>query len=133
VKWYDAPQLLLATPWHALAAIPGVLLLVTWSLGLAAAGALLCFAAGLSLTTSLGVIGVALALGMWWGPGSTRLRRPVERLSHPLAARGVPWFLGTVALLACATGLAAAATSNGTSWAPAADRPFAGVSLPSWL
>jgi hypothetical protein len=38
-----------------------------------------------------------------------------------------------VALVACATGLAAAATSNGTSWAPAADRPFAGVSLPSWL
>lgn len=132
-KWYDAPQLLLATPWHALAAVPGVLLLVTWSLGLAAAGALLCFAAGLSLTTSLGVVGLVLALAMWWGPGSSRLRGPVQRVSHPLAARGVPWFLTTLVLLAAATALAATATSDGTQWAPAADRPFADVRLPGWL
>lgn len=132
-KWYDAPQLLLATPWHALAAVPGVLLLVTWSLGLAMAGALLCFAAGLSLTTSLGVTGLVLALAMWWGPGSSRLRRPVQRLSHPVASRGVPWFLATLVLLAGAAGLASAASSNGTQWAPATDRPFADVSLPSWL
>ena len=123
VKWYDAPQLLLATPWHALAAVPGVLLLVTWSLGIAVAGALLCFAAGLSLTTSLGVIGVVLALAMWWGPGSSRLRGPVERLSHPVAARGVPWFLATLVLLAAAAGLAAVVTSSGTSWAPGRGPP----------
>ncbi len=133
VKWYDAPQLLLATPWHALAAIPGALLLVTWSLGLGLAAALLCFAAGISMTPSLGAIGVVLAVSMWWGPGSSRLRGPVQRLSHPVAARGVPWFLATLVLLAAATGLAATVTSNGTAWAPAADRPFAGVSLPSWL
>jgi hypothetical protein len=36
-------------------------------------------------------------------------------------------------LLAAATGLAATATSDGTQWAPAADRPFADVRLPSWL
>ncbi len=132
-KWYDAPQLLLATPWHALAAVPGVLLLVTWSLGLAMAAALLCFAAGLSLTPSLGVIGLALALAMWWGPGSSRLRRPVQRLSHPVASRGVPWFLAMLVLVAAAAGLASAASSNGTQWAPAADRPFADVRLPGWL
>ncbi|WP_457207332.1 serine/threonine-protein kinase [Nocardioides sp. P5_C9_2] len=132
-KWYDAPQLLVATPWHALAAVPGVLLLVTWSLGLALAAALLCFAAGLSLTPSLGGIGVVLALALWWGPGSSRLRGPVQRISHPVAARGVAWFLATVVLVAAATGLAATVTTSGTEWAPATDRPFAGVSLPSWL
>ncbi|KRF07587.1 hypothetical protein ASG88_01785 [Nocardioides sp. Soil777] len=132
-KWYDAPQLLLATPWPALAAVPGVLLLVTWSIGLAMAAALLCFAAGLSLTPSLGVIGVVLALAMWWGPGSSRLRRPVQRLSHPVASRGVPWFLATLVLVAAAAGLASAASSNGTQWSPAADRPLADVRLPSWL
>lgn len=132
-RWYDAPQLLLATPWHALAAIPGVLVLVLWSLGLAMAAALLCFAASLSLTTSLGVIGVVLALALWWGPGSSRLRRPIQRVGHPVAARGVPWFLATLVLLAGAAGLAAAATGNGTQWAPAADRPFADVRLPGWL
>lgn len=133
VKWYDAPQLLLATPWHVLAAVPGTLLLVTWSLGLALAAALLCFAAGVAMTPSLAAIGVVLALAMWWGPGSSRLRGPLQRLSHPVAARGVPWLLTTVVLLAGATGLAAIVTSDGTSWAPAADRPFADVSLPSWL
>lgn len=132
-RWYDAPQLLLATPWHALAAIPGVLVLALWSLGLAMAAALLCFAASLSLTTSLGVIGVVLALALWWGPGSSRLRRPIQRVGHPVAARGVPWFLATLVLLAGAAGLAAAATGNGTQWAPAADRPFADVRLPGWL
>jgi predicted Ser/Thr protein kinase len=132
-RWYDAPQLLLATPWHALAAVPGALVLVLWSLGLAMAAALLCFAAGLSLTTSLGVIGVVLALALWWGPGSSRLRRPIQRIGHPVAARGVPWFLATLVLLAGAAGLAAAATGNGTQWAPAADRPFADVRLPGWL
>ena len=104
-----------------------------WSLGLAMAAALLCFAAASRCTTSLGVIGVVLALAMWWGPGSSRLRRPVQRLGHPVAARGVPWFLATLVLLAGAAGLAAAATSNGTQWAPAADRPFADVRLPGWL
>jgi hypothetical protein len=132
-KWYDAPQLLVATPWHALAAVPGVLLLVTWSLGLALAAALLCFAAGVPLTRSLGGIGVVLALAMWWGPGSSRLRGPVQRVSHPVAARGVSWFLATVVLVAAATGLAATVTTSGTEWAPATDRPFADVSLPSWL
>ena len=132
-RWYDAPQLLLATPWHALAAVPGALVLVLWSLGLAMAAALLCFAASLSLTTSLGVIGVVLALALWWGPGSSRLRRPIQRIGHPVAARGVPWFLATLVLLAGAAGLAAAATGNGTQWAPAADRPFADVRLPGWL
>lgn len=133
VKWYDAPQLLLATPWHVLAAVPGVLLLVTWSLGLALAVALLCFAAGVAMTPSLGAIGVVLALAMWWGPGSSRLRGPIQRVSHPVAARGVPWLLATVVLLAGATGLAAVVGSHGTQWTPAADRPFADVHLPSWL
>ena len=45
----------------------------------------------------------------------------------------MPWFLATLVLLAAAAGLAAVVTGSGTSLGPAADRPFADVSLPRWL
>jgi serine/threonine protein kinase len=132
-KWYDGVQVLLAAPWHVLAAIPGAVLLVTWSAGLGVAAALLCFAVGASMPASLGIIGVVLGGAMWWGPGSRRLRGPVHRLSHPISARPLVWFFATVATLAVATGLASAASAQGPDWSPADDRPFADFSLPAWL
>jgi predicted Ser/Thr protein kinase len=130
VRWYDAPQVLLATPWHLVAGVPGTLLLVLWSAGIAAAAALLCFAMALSFTTALGVVGLAFVLSLWWGPGSDRLRSPVGRLVRPLAARPVPWFLASLAVLAVAAGLASLVLSSGTSWTPATDRPLSGVGIP---
>ncbi len=133
VKWYDGLQLLMAAPWHTVVSIPGALLLVLWSAGLAAAAALLCFAVGLAMVTSLAVIGVVLGAAMWWGPGSGRLRSPVQRLSHPVSARPLMWFFAMILTFAGATGLAAAANSQGPRWAPASDRPFADMSLPAYL
>lgn len=132
-KWYDGVLVLLAAPWHAVASIPGVLLLVMWSIGLALAAALLCFAVSVSMLTSLGTIGVVFGAGMWWGPGSRRVRGPVQRLSHPVSARPLVWFFAAVATLALATGLAATAASQGPVWSPAGDRPFADYRLPAYL
>jgi hypothetical protein len=126
-------QLLLAAPWHAVASIPGALVLVVWSAGIGVAAALLCFAVGTSMLTGLGITGVVTGAAMWWGPGSRRLRSPVQRVSHPLSARPLVWFFAAILTCAAATGLAAAATSQGPSWAPAADRPFADFSLPAYL
>lgn len=134
-KWYDAPQLLLSTPWHLVAAVPGALLLVLWSLGIAAAVGLLCYAAALSLPVSLGVVGAAFALGLWWGPGSSRLRGPVSRVAHPVAARFLPWLVVLAVLLGGAAG-AAWLAAGGTEWFPASGRPLEGVSVPDvppWL
>lgn len=134
-KWYDAPQLLVATPLHLVASIPGLLLLVLWSVGVAAAAALLCYAAAAPFTLGLGLSGAAFALGLWWGPGSSRLRGPVSRVAHPVAARPVVWFLVMAALLGAAGGIAALAM-DGTSWFPADARPLAGLDLPAipvWL
>ncbi len=133
VKWYDGIQLLLAAPWHVVAGFGGTLLLLLWSVGIAAAVALLCFAASLSVLTSLAVVGASFAVGLWWGPGSERVRSPVHRAVDPLARRGVPWLLVTLLVAALGSGLGAAATSSGTSWAPYDDAPFAGVRLPGWL
>ena len=131
-RWYDGVQVLLAAPWHLVASVAGTLLLLTWSLGIAAAIALCCFAASLSMTTSLAVVGSFFTLAMWWGPGSERVRWPVRRVADPLCRRGVPWAIGTLVVAALATGLLSAA-SSGTVWAPDDGAPFAGVRLPGWL
>lgn len=133
VRWYDGIQLLLAAPWHVVAGLGGTLVLVLWSLGIGAAAALLCFAASLSVPTSLAAIGAAFALGLWWGPGSERLRSPVRRAVDPLARRGVPWLLATLLVAAAASGLGAAASAQGPSWTPYDSAPFADVHLPAWL
>ncbi|CAM3766139.1 non-specific serine/threonine protein kinase [Nocardioides zeicaulis] len=132
-RWYDGVQLLLAAPWHVVAGLGGTIILLLWSLGIAAAAGLLCFAASLSLTTSLAAVGGAFTLGLWWGPGSERLRSPVRRVVDPVARRGVPWLLVTLLVAALASGLGAAASAQGTRWAPYDDAPLSGVRLPGWL
>lgn len=133
VKWYDGIQLLLAAPWHVVAGLGGSLLLFLWSTGIAAAVALLCFAASLSLTTSLALVGSAFALSTWWGPGSERVRSPVHRVVDPLARRGVPWLLVTLLVAAGGSALGAAVTAQGTSWTPYDSAPLSDVRLPGWL
>lgn len=133
IKWYDGIQLLLAAPWHVVAGLGGTVLLFLWGLGIAAAIALLCFAASLSMLTSLGAIGGSFAVGLWWGPGSERLRSPVHRVVDPLARQGVPWLLVTLLVAAGASGLGAAASAQGTSWAPDDAAPLSDVRLPGWL
>ena len=133
IKWYDGIQLLLAAPWHVVAGLGGTVLLLLWSVGIGAAFALLCFAASVSMTTSLAVVGAAFAVGLWWGPGSERLRSPVHRALDPLARRGVPWLLVTLLVAAGASGLGAAAAAQGTSWSPDDSAPLSDVRLPGWL
>jgi serine/threonine protein kinase len=132
-RWYDGIQVLLAAPWHAVAGLGGSLVLFLWSAGIACGVALLCFAGSLSLTTSLAVIGAMFALSTWWGPGSERLRSPVHRVVDPLARRVVPWLLVTLLVAAAGSGLGAAASAQGTSWAPDDSAPFSDVRLPGWL
>ena len=123
-RWYDGPQTMLATPWHVAAGLPGTVLLTLWAGGVAAAVALLCFAAATGAVPTLGLCGGALAGGLWFGPGGSRVRRPLQRVVHPLAARPVPWLVAVALVLALAAALGSLATSRGISWAPAQDDPF---------
>jgi serine/threonine protein kinase len=132
-RWYDGVQVLLAAPWHVVAALGGALLLFLWSVGIACAIALLCFAASISMTTSLAVIGATFAVATWLGPGAERVRSPVHRVVDPLARLGVPWLLVTLLVAALGSGLGAAASAQGTSWSPYDSAPFSDVKLPSWL
>ena len=132
-RWYDGVQMLVGAPWHLVAGVFGTVLLLLWSLGIAVAAALLCFAFSASMTTSLGVIGASLVVATWWGPGSQRLRSPVGRVVRPLSRSPLPWIVSAALVAACAAGLAALVGSSGIAWTPADAAPFSGVRLPGWL
>ena len=123
-KWYDALQLAFSTPWHSLRAITGTVVLVLWSLGLALAAALLCYAAALDGAVTLFAGGTALGVALWSGPGASRFRSPLARIVHPLAASWGRWLAmcGVLLILAVALGLVVAA--QGVHWIPASDPPL---------
>jgi hypothetical protein len=125
-KWYDGAQLLIRAPWELLRSLPGTLMLVLWSAGLAVAAALLCYAFVAGETATLYVCGTVFAGAVWTGPGGSRVRSPLSRLVNPVAPRWKPWLAVTFVLLVLATGLGGLADARGTSWSPGEDRPLSG-------
>lgn len=118
MKWYDAPQLVVSSPWHLVRSIPSTLLLVSWGGGLALAGALIGYAVSTRTETILGVAGLLFAFGLWFGPGGSRLRGPVSRVTGPVSRRPVSWLVA--ALLTAAAGglLGGLAVDRGVQWTP---------------
>jgi hypothetical protein len=124
-RWYDVLVAPLSTPWHLVAAAPGALLLSLWSLGLALAGTLLCYAFGLAHSTTLFVAGLCLAAGVWLGPGSVRVRWPLLLVARPLGRRTTPWLVALLLLLAVA-GITGLLAGGHTDWSPLSAPPFLG-------
>ncbi len=125
-RWYDGPQLLIHTPWHLVQSIPGTVMLVLWSTGLAAAVGLICFAVSAPLTWSLFGSGVVLSLSLWWGPGGSRVRSPLTRLLDPACRSVGAWLVTLALLLGLSAGLGVLVMSNDISWTPATRVPFTG-------
>lgn len=123
-RWYDGPQFAFTTPWHSLRAITGTVVLVLWSLGLALAAGLLCFAAALDGATTLFAGGTALGVALWSGPGASRFRSPLSRIAYPLASSWGRWLPMCGVLLLVAAGLGLVVISQGVSWLPASGPPF---------
>ncbi len=117
-RWYDGPQLLLASPWHVVQAIPGALLLLLWSLGLGLAAGLICYALVAGEQLTLFVSGVVTVLALWLGPGGSRFRGPVTRMVHPLCRGFGTWVVLWAVLLGAAIGLGILAQERGTQWQP---------------
>ncbi|GHJ57942.1 hypothetical protein NOK12_04610 [Nocardioides sp. OK12] len=123
-RWYDAPVVLVRAPWDLLRSIPSTLVLQLWALGLAAAAGLLCYAVAAGPTTTLLAGAGTLVLGLWWGPGGSRVRSPLGRVVRPLSAAPGRW---VAALLLVAAGAGAAAytlETRGPWWVPAQDQPI---------
>ncbi len=124
LKWYDAPQVAFTTPWHSLRAITGTVVLVLWSLGLALAAGLLCYAASVDGAATLFTAGTTLGIALWSGPGASRFRSPLSRIVYPLTAR---WSRGLplcAVLLVVAAVLGLVVASQGVSWLPGSGPPF---------
>ena len=121
-KWYDAVVAPLSAPWHLLRSIPTTLLLWFWAGGFAVAAWLLCYALSVDMKLTLFVSGVALAGGLYLGPGGSRVRRPLSRLVIPLSRATSTWGLAVAALLLVALVLGLVSEA-GVHWAPASGRP----------
>ncbi len=121
-KWYDAVVAPLSAPWHLVRAIPTTGLLFFWAGGFAVAAWLLCYAFSVSFALSLFISGVALAGGLYLGPGGSRVRRPLSRLVIPLSRTPSLWGLALAALLLVALVLGLVAEA-GVHWAPATGQP----------
>ena len=132
-KWYDGPQLLLATPWHLVQSIAGTLMLALWGLGLATAAALLGYAFGLGLSWTLVLCGLTFTVGLWLGPGGRRVRGPVRRVVGPMSLRPAVSLTATGLLLVAAWFAAYSVDTRGPDWAPADDHLLAGFSLDELL
>ena len=128
-RWWDGPRLLLGAPFDLLRSIPSTLVLQLWSLGLALAAGLLCYAVALDVPSTLGVTGAVLVGSLWWGPGGSRVRSPVGRVVRPLSSTLGVWAL-SMALVTVMIGGAAYLALGGVDWAPLDSQPFGGVSVP---
>ncbi|HEU4812453.1 MAG TPA: serine/threonine-protein kinase, partial [Nocardioides sp.] len=117
-KWYDGVLLLLGAPWDLVRSIPSTIVLALWSLGLAIAASLLCYAVAAGGTTSLFFSGLAFATSLWLGPGGSRVRSPISRTVHPASRTARSWAVGMLVVLAVAAVLGYRVDVAGTSWTP---------------
>ena len=99
-------------------------MLTLWSLGLAAAAGLLCYAASVDGATTLFVGGATLGIALWSGPGASRFRSPLSRVVYPLTSAWGRWLALCGALLVVAAVLGLVVASQGVNWAPGSGPPF---------
>ncbi len=130
-RWYDGAQLLVAAPWHLVRSIPSTTVLALWSVGLAIAAALLCYAVSAGIGISLFVCGLTFAASLWLGPGGSQVRSPLARVVNPLARTARSTVAGLLVLLVLAALAGYRVDLAGVSWAPAQRAPWHSVTTPS--
>jgi len=130
-KWYDPVLYLIGAPWHVVRAIPGTILLALWSVGLALAAALICYAAAADLETSLFATGLTFTVALALGPGGSRVRSPLARAVHPLASGPGAWLVSVLVVGAVAVFFAYLVSTSGVNWTPFSGPPsFVELGIP---
>lgn len=123
-KWYDGVQSVATTPVHVFSSIPGTLALLLWAAGLSAVAGLVCFTAAAPVRPSLFAMGAGFVLGVWVGPGATRVRRAVAPVVRPFATRGWIWLLAWAAVVGLLALLVSGFETQTTDWSPASGAPW---------
>jgi len=122
-KWYDGPRLVLGAPWDLVRSVPSTLVLWLWSVGIAVAAVLVCYAVAAPLASTLFVGGAVLGAMLWLGPGGERVRGPLARVVHPLAGGLRRWVVAVLVLVAVGAGCLWSLSSGGPDWAPGTGEP----------
>lgn len=121
--WYDAVVAVLSFPWHLLAAAAGTLVLLAWSVCTALVTGVAYYLFGLPLLPGLLLMGVTLAVNLWWGPASRRLRQPTRRTVLRATSGGSGW-VAVAGLVAGVVVCAYLLSSNGVKWDPLPGPPW---------
>ena len=101
------------------------MLLTLWALGIAAAGVLLGYAAGVSAAATLLVAGLCLAVSLWVGPGGAHVRWPVRVVAQSVARRTGRWAVITIVVVAFA-GFVGHQAALDIDWSPFGRPPLVG-------
>jgi hypothetical protein len=124
-RWYDGLLTAISTPWYLLLATVGTVMLV-------GCAAVLAFVAGLGYLLfrapqgpAPAVMGAVLAVALWCGPGSARVRRPTREVVGRLAHGAWPTRIAVIKLEAGAELSGYVAATRGVDWAPGAAAPWA--------
>lgn len=123
-KWYDFPHAVVLSPIDLMVSVPATLLLWVTAVLLGGLAVLACVIAGAPTGQWLGWAGAAFGMGVWLGPGSRRVRRPVGGLTRPLARTAGGWVLTMLVLLGLAGAAAYAVMQRGTDWMPLSGAPW---------
>jgi hypothetical protein len=123
-KWYDFPHAVVMSPVDLLISVPATLLLWVTAVVLGGLAVLGCVIADAPRSQWLACAGAAVGLALWLGPGSSRVRRPVGRLTRPLARTGAGWVLTMMVVLGLAGAAAYAVWQGGTEWMPLNEAPW---------
>lgn len=123
-SWYDGPLAVATSPWYLVVATGGTLMLLAWAVFVTLAVGVAYSLFGLPIRPGLGLMGATLAVSLWWGPGSRRIRVPVRSVIVVATSRSWLGWLGIAALasgvLLCLYGIASA----GVIWDPADGSPW---------
>jgi hypothetical protein len=123
-RWYDPVLTAVSSPWYAVIATAGTLLLLLWSAAVAFTAGFAYLLFSLPLVPGLLLMGALLGISLWWGPGSRRIRTPVRRLVLAGTSRAwTGWF--AIAFLAVVAALCAyALLTGGVLWDPKPGPPW---------
>ena len=123
-RWYDGLLAVVTSPWYLLVATGGTLMLLAWAVIVAVVVGLAYVLFSLPLVPWLLLMGAVIAVSLWWGPGSLRLRVPARRLVvRGTREANLGWACaGCLAVVVAVCGYLLVA--NGVSWNPQPGPPW---------
>ncbi|MDQ6934066.1 MAG: serine/threonine protein kinase [Actinomycetota bacterium] len=123
-RWYDVPMSVLASPGYLVLSLVGTVVLGLSAVTVAAATAVAMAIVKPPQAMGLVIVGVALVLALWWGPGSSRVREMARRSTRPLGGEPGRSRVALAIGIAGAVVLIAALASKGPTWAPKTGAPW---------